>query len=109
MANNIKPGDIVRAPFTFSDLSIQKVGPALVLTLAILDDAVIAAITSNTTVRDRFDYQLVDWQEAGLDKVSVVRLTKLYTLNQSLFEHIVGHLSPRDWIEVKKLWLELLD
>jgi mRNA interferase MazF len=106
---NIKPGDIVRASFTFTDLSTQKVRPALILALAVLDDAVVAAITSTTAIRNRFDYQLVDWQEAGLDKVSVVQLTKLYTLNQSLFESIIGHLSSRDWTEIKKRWLELLD
>ena len=108
MLEDIKPGDVVRAPFTFTDLSTQKVRPALILALAVMDDAILAAITSNTTLRDRFDYQLIDWQEAGLDKVSVVRLTKLYTLNRTQFQSVVGHLSKRERISYREFAVQRL-
>lgn len=52
---DMKAGDVIRAPFTFTELSRSKTRPAMVLALAMMDDAMLAAWTGNPTLREAFD------------------------------------------------------
>ena len=63
-------------------------------------DAILAVVTSqiNKSISPT-DYLLQDWQAAGLNKPSAVRIF-LFTLPQSKIVEI-GELSERDWTKVK--------
>jgi mRNA interferase MazF len=65
-------------------------------------DAILAVVTSqvNKSNSSVADYVLQDWQTAGLNKPSAVRIF-LFTLPQSKITEI-GKLSERDWAEVQK-------
>lgn len=58
-------------------------------------DHIIATVTSKQT-RNEFDVVLEYWEEAGLDKPSVVRCTKLNTLHYQELLFKIGKLHERD-------------
>lgn len=93
-------GAVVVVPYPFSELSVIKNRPALVLSSSeFLDnrhDVILAAITSR--IRDPLltgDYMLKDWSECGLPRPSVVtailRTAKTYRVFRK-----VGEVSDRD-------------
>lgn len=84
----MKKGDIVLIPFPFSDLSGTKFRPALILFVND-DDVTVCFITSQTKWLDQFDIFIKPSIENGLKKDSILRLTKIATLERSL---IVGKL-----------------
>lgn len=62
----------------------------------------IAPITSHTA-RDKLDYSIKDWREAGLTKPSTIRLSKRIKLNKTLLDSYIGKLSIEDSEELDKL------
>jgi mRNA interferase MazF len=58
-------------------------------------DVTIAKITSHQP-RNEFDVPIEYWQEAGLIKPSVVRCSKIITLNESELLYRVGKLQEPD-------------
>jgi mRNA interferase MazF len=67
-------GDVVVIPFPFSDLSMSKRRPALVLAELSGDDLILCQITSQT-VRDKYSVDLNDGDfiSGGLKKPSNIR------------------------------------
>ncbi|MBF0538011.1 MAG: type II toxin-antitoxin system PemK/MazF family toxin [Nitrospirae bacterium] len=96
----LKRGDIVLVPFPFTDLSSQKVRPALVLTPDLIStDVVIAFISSYIQQKVlSTDYILglghMDFPATGLKKPSVFRMNKLLTVQRSLIIRRLGKVSP---------------
>lgn len=90
-----KKWDIVLVPFPFTDLSSAKRRPALIISpdsYNVGRDIVIAYLTSQINMPPRFgDYKLQKWQEAGLPKVSMVRM-KFATLDQNIVVRKLGTL-----------------
>ncbi len=88
-------GDIVIAPFRFTDLNIFKMRPVLVVSDAAAYSAtqhVIAVmITSATRSSWSLDVRVVDWHAAGLAKPCVVRL-KLATIAADAIRERIGRL-----------------
>jgi len=62
----------------------------------------IAPITSHAA-RDRLDYSIKDWREAGLTKPSIIRLSKRIKLNRTLLDSYIGNLSIEDSEALDKL------
>lgn len=100
-----KKWDIVLVPFPFTDLSSAKRRPALVVSPNLYNagrDIVIAYLTSQINTSPRFrDYKLQKWKEAGLPKISMVRM-KFATLDQNIVVRKLGALQHIDCEEAEK-------
>lgn len=98
----MKAGTVVTAEF--QGIVSTKHRPAVVVSgenyqLA-RPDVILAVVTSRTDKANSMtDYILRDWQSAGLNKLSAVRIF-LFTLPQDKITKI-GHLTEKDWTEVK--------
>ena len=88
-------GDIVLVHFPFSDLSQQKLRPALVLADGKNGDFILCQITSQS-YHDRCVVQLDknSFTHGQLIKTSYARPTKLFTAHRSIIEKVVAHLKP---------------
>ena len=52
------------------------------------------------------DLALSRWQEAGLEKPSTIRLSRVVTIEKSLLKVRIGKLSNEDLSLVRKTWNE---
>lgn len=97
-------GDIVLLPFPFTNLTIAKTRPAVVVSTETFQrqtgDFTVAMITSIPHATP-YDYALKDWKASRLLRPSWVR-TKLATLDPALARHSPGKLSDADVAEVDK-------
>ena len=98
----MKAGTVVTAEF--QGVVSTKRRPAVVVSSEAYQrerpDAILAVVTSQISKSiSPTDYILQDWQAAGLNKPSAVRIF-LFTLPQSKITEI-GELSERDWTKVK--------
>ena len=50
------------------------------------------------------DYAPADWQSAGLDRPSTIRVARLVTIEKSLLRAPIGRLSEADREAVRTLW-----
>ncbi|HEY1860562.1 MAG TPA: type II toxin-antitoxin system PemK/MazF family toxin [Gemmataceae bacterium] len=101
-------GDILLVPFPYRDQPGERTRPAVVISSLSNNqrgDLVIAAITSHAP-RDATDYALQDWFGAGLKLPSTVRML-FATIAESRVVFHVGHMSDRDWTEVKARVLQV--
>lgn len=100
----LQRGDLVLVPFPFTDLTRQKARPAVVISSerfnATSADVILVAISSKLPTTPS-DSDLViqqgspDFQATGLRVTSVIRPTKLVTLQQSLIYTSLGRLDSR--------------
>lgn len=94
----LKRGDIVLVPFPFTDLSKQKVRPAVVISVKNDIDVSVAFISS--IIPGEFtetDFALKethpDFSITGLKKSSVFRMNKVLTLERSKILRRLGNVS----------------
>lgn len=97
----MKPGEIVLVRFPFSDLESSKKRPALVLSQSNVTARVgvvtIAMVTSKIEgLKFPGDHRLQDWESAGLLHPSLVRMSKIATVENDLIDKSLGRLSARD-------------
>lgn len=100
----LQRGDVVLVPFPFTDLTRQKARPAVVVSSeqfnAASPDVVVVAISSKLRSTPN-DADLIlrqgsaGFQGTGLRVSSVIRTTKLLTLQQSLVYTTLGKLESR--------------
>ncbi len=83
-------GDVVVVPFPFSDLSMSKRRPALVISNLTGDDLILCQITSQD-IRDVYAIELFDsdFESGGLNKPSNIRPNRLFTEVVALSETCV--------------------
>jgi mRNA interferase MazF len=91
----MKQGDLVLISFPFTDLTGSKVRPALVLITTALD-VTLAFITTQLQWQEPTDLPLAPTEANGLKKVSLVRLSKLASVDSSLVLGRLGELSAED-------------
>ncbi len=91
----MKKGDIVLIPFPFTDLSGQKNRPALVLVSSEYD-LTVAFITSQQKWADECDLTVNPSSTNGLKSISLIRLSKLSTLDKSLALGKLGSLGTSE-------------
>lgn len=88
----MKKGDIVLIPFPFTDLSGLKNRPALIL-IEGLNDITVSFITSQIKWKEEFDVKVNPSPENGLKRTSLIRLSKLSTIDKELVIGKLGKLS----------------
>jgi mRNA interferase MazF len=84
-------GEVILLPFPFSDLARNKIRPALLLAEATRGDWIVCQITSNPYA-DPTAIPLADtdFTTGGLQRLSHIRPTKVFTANATLFLAIAG-------------------
>ena len=85
-------GDIVLVTFPFTDLSGNKLRPSVILTESVLD-LTVCFITSQVHWQEPTDVILTPTLMNGLKKPSLIRVSKIATLDKSLVQGILGRLS----------------
>ena len=101
---------VLLLPFPFSDLSAQKLRPALVLADAGRDDWLLCQITSKPYADAKaVEFGDADFTVGGLQRVSYARPAKLFTAHASLIRASVGELSPPAHQRVCAALVALLD
>ena len=88
-------GDIVVLPFPYSDLSISKKRPAMVLADLKGDDIILCQITSKF-VKDNYSIALesIHFLKGSLNKTSNIRPNRLFTADKGIITRTVGTVKP---------------
>jgi len=100
----IKKGTIVLVPFPFTDLSGNKLRPALVISkIPDGDDVVVVFISSQKPKRiGKFDISVEIDSQNRLKANSVIKCSKIATLDKRVVIGELGNLSPKKLKEVEK-------
>ena len=98
-----KPGDVVTVDFP--GVEGVKRRPAIVVSTetyhSTRPDVILGLLTTNLdSANAPTDYVLLDWQAAGLRNRSAFRAFLVTMPTASIT--VIGHLSQRDWEQVKK-------
>ena len=108
---NYKRGDVILLPFPFTDLSINKKRPAVIVSTDDYNkryvDVIVMPITGNLATCQPEDTKIEDWREAGLAKPSLVKPI-IGTIEQTQIIHPLGIFSLRDLEKVEKMVLTIL-
>ena len=99
-------GDIVLITFPFTDLSGSKLRPAIILAVNKLDITV-CFITTQIAFAELTDMEINPTQQNGIKKTSLVRISKIATLDKLLAKGLIGQLSA-DEIKLLDTNLKLL-
>lgn len=101
-------GDIVLVTFPFTDLSGTKLRPAVVL-FESTSDFTSAFITSKLHWQEPTDVPVIPSANNGIKVRSVIRTSKIATLDSSLVKGVLGKLSEADLALVDAQLKILLD
>ena len=101
-------GDIVLIPFPFTDLSGIKMRPALILVSGELDITV-SFITTQLKWEEPFDVKIEPTDSNGLKRISLIRLSKLATLDKGLALGKLGHLSQDEITKINNRLIALFN
>ena len=84
---------VIFLPFPYSDLTAQKIRPALLLADAGRGDWILCQITSKSYA-DSCAIELTQaaFEQGSLQRVSYARPSKLFTANESLFAGVAGRI-----------------
>jgi mRNA interferase MazF len=104
MTNTVEFGDVYICLFPFTSGLVAKPRPVLVLR-DLEPDCLICRITS-VPHQGFLDLPITHWQEAGLEKPSTIRLSRLVTVEKSLLKLRIGRLAADDLNLVRATWNE---
>jgi mRNA interferase MazF len=102
-----KQGDIILVPFPFTDLSGEKVRPALVLsgkgegddlTLCFVSSIIPSKILNNEVLIDKTQES---FNKTGLKVSSIIKVTKIATLEKKVILGKLGVLDYKNLLKVK--------
>lgn len=102
-------GDVVLISFPFTDLSGNKFRPAIILAETALD-LTVCFITTQLQWQETTDIQLLPTTLNGLKKQSLIRTSKIATLDKALAKGRLGQLHPNEVSELNiklKILLQL--
>jgi len=103
----MQKGDIVLIPFLFTDLSGNKLKPAVVLMRTILD-VTLCFITSQFKGQEPSDVLIQPSSSNGLKRPSLIRTSKIATLDISLALGTIGVLNAEVMSELNSKLRQLL-
>ncbi|MEJ7739732.1 MAG: type II toxin-antitoxin system PemK/MazF family toxin [Chitinophagaceae bacterium] len=92
-------GDVVLIPFPFTDLSGNKLRPAVVLIETSLD-LTVCFITTQLRWKEPTDVELIPSITSGVKKSSLIRLSKIATVDKRLALGIIGKLDSSELSEL---------
>ena len=95
-------GEVWVCRFAYTSGQDAKARPVLVIRDLGMD-CLVCRITS-VAHYESLDYALADWQSAGLDRPSTIRVARLVTIEKSLLRARIGRLSEADRESVRTLW-----
>ncbi|HMF29810.1 MAG TPA: type II toxin-antitoxin system PemK/MazF family toxin [Candidatus Lokiarchaeia archaeon] len=105
-----KCGDVVLLPFPFTDLTSTKKRPAVVISSDWFNlnrkDVIVIAITSQipkALTVDELLFSPAEQNLAGLPKKSIVKVTKIVTVDQLLIIKKIGICSKQNVRKLKRL------
>jgi mRNA interferase MazF len=100
--------DVVLIQYPFTDLTVLKLRPAVVISPDDFNagpDVVVAAITTNTASLSQYDLLIAanhaEFRATGLQAPSAARMTKIFTLHQNLINRTIGAFGPQLQAEAK--------
>jgi mRNA interferase MazF len=102
----VKKGDIVLISFPFTDLTGSKLRPANILATSQLD-VTVAFITTQLKWREEFDVLMNPTLSNGLKIESLIRLSKIATLDKRLVEGKFGYASDADFLSINDNLIKL--
>lgn len=88
-------GDIVLITFPFTDLTGSKLRPAVILTDTTID-LTVCFITTQLEWQEITDVQIVPTLFNGLKKQSLIRVSKIATLDKTLAKGLLGRLTSSE-------------
>jgi len=88
-------GDIVLITFPFTDLSGNKLRPAVIIAETILD-LTVCFITTQLLWQETTDIQIIPTTFNGLRKQSLIRTSKIATLDKTLAKGLLGKLTANE-------------
>lgn len=91
----MKKGDVILLSFPFTDLKGKKIRPALILFVSDLD-VIVAFITTQFKWQTPNDILLEPDKFNGLKKTSLLRLSKITTIDKDLILGKLGELNVTD-------------
>ncbi len=103
----MKKGDIVLLSFPFTDLKGKKVRPDLIIVVSELD-VIVAFITTQLKWQSQFDMKLESDNLNGLKKTSLLRLSKITTLDKDLILGKLGELNQDSLHQINNNLINLL-
>jgi mRNA interferase MazF len=92
-------GDIVLVPFPFSDLSGNKLRPSLII-IETEKDVTVAFITTQIQWKEATDMLLRPTNVNGLKKESLIRLSKLATIDKDIVAGRLGSITNEELNEL---------
>ncbi|HPO61948.1 MAG TPA: type II toxin-antitoxin system PemK/MazF family toxin [Candidatus Kapabacteria bacterium] len=110
MSNFLKY-DLVLVKYPFSDLTVFKVRPAIVVNPYYpSNDIIIVPLTSHSNKLLPGEFILSEWKESGLNVQSTVK-RGIYTIDEKLVILKIGTLATNDVYKLEnslRLWLDIL-
>ena len=100
-------GDIVLITFPFIDLSGSKLRPSVILAETSLD-LTVCFITTQIKWQEPTDLLLLPNLKNGLKKSSLVRTSKIATLDKTLIKGLLNRLTQRELADLDKVLKTLL-
>ena len=101
--------DIWIAKVKYEDSEEVKVRPVLIVNG--MERCVLSLKITSHTPRESFDgeYQVVEWEKAGLIKPSTIRIGKRIILPEEAFIKKIGRLTDIDRTNVEKEYMKMYD
>jgi len=100
-------GDIVLITFPFTDLTGSKLRPAVVLVDKALD-LTVCFITTQLQWQETTDVQLLPTASNGLKNQSLIRTSKIATLDKTLAKGLLGRLNSKELSDLNDMLKILL-
>ncbi|MBP6551234.1 MAG: type II toxin-antitoxin system PemK/MazF family toxin [Flavobacterium sp.] len=104
----MKKGDIILLSFPFTDLKGTKIRPALILVVSDLD-VVVDFITTQFKWKNPYDILLEPNDSNGLKKTSLLRLSKITTMDKDLILGKLGELDSLDMQNINNNLIKILN
>jgi mRNA interferase MazF len=102
-------GDIILIPFPFTDLTGKKLRPAVIL-IETDYDLTVSFITTQFKWKESTDIKLFPTSSNGIKTPSLIRLSKIATVDKSLVIGKLGEIQQNDMAELNlklKILLQL--
>lgn len=101
-------GNIVLIPFPFTDLSGNKLRPALILAETQLD-VTVSFITTQLQWQETTDILLQPGMLNGIKKTSLIRLSKIATVDKTLVKGKIGSINALQEKELNQKLMVIFD